>query len=237
MVRGVAKGMLIKVKTKDCFLSATEVEKLLAIGTTAKYHKGQFIFSAGIPAVELHYILSGWVNVFKVNDQGRQISVGLRYAGEFAGLGSFACLDERGCYAKAMIDTKIAILPRELFLLLLKSMPELNLKIFCLLGSRLKDTQNAMMHFISNQTDKRLADTLLNIAHYLGKGAGAKRLIGLKLTQEELAHIIGCSRQTVNALITNFKEQNFIEMKGREITAVFPDPLRKVLTGTSVQNS
>ena len=35
----------------------------------------------------------------------------------------------------------------------------------------------------------------------------------------------------------NFKEQNFIEMKGREITAVFPDPLRKVLTGTSVQNS
>ena len=157
------------------------------------------------------------------------MSVGLRYPGDFAGLGSVVCCDERGCCSRAMIDSEIVIVPRDKFFNLIKLLPELNLKMFCMLGSRRGDTQNSVMYFISQQTDKRLAVTLLNIAQYLGRQNGQKRLINLTLSQEELAHIIGCSRQTVNALLNEFKKQNCIEMQGREIVSVQPDMLRKYL--------
>ena len=213
----------------DCSLNANEVRELLAIGTIVKFRKSENIFVAGQLATELHYILNGWVNVYKVNDQGQQVSVGLRYPGDFAGLGSVVCCDERGCCSRAMIDSEIVIVPRDKFFNLLKLLPDLNLKMFCMLGSRLRDTQNSVMHFISQQTDKRLAVALLNIAQYLGKPDGQKRMLKLTLSQEELAHIIGCSRQTVNALLADFKKRNFIETQGREIISVNPEILRNYL--------
>ncbi len=165
------------------------------------------------------------MNIFKINDQGRQVSVGLRYSGEFAGLGSFACNHERGCYGQAMMDSKIVIISREKFDLLLDELPCLSSKLICLLGTRLKDTQNSIVYCISHQTEKRLIVTLLNIARYLGRESHGKRLINLKLSQEELANLIGCSRQTVNNLLMELKADGCMEMKGREIVAIFPDKL------------
>lgn len=216
--------------TKDeCFMDEAEEQELLAIGKTVKFSKGTTIFFAGQPADDLHYIRSGWVNIYKVNDQGKQVSVGLRYQGEFAGLGSFACSGERSCNALAMIDSEIVFVPRDKFLALVAKHPSVNTKMFCLLGSRLKETQNSIMLFISNQTDKRLALTLLSIAKYLGKADGKKTTLNLKLSQEEMAQIIGCSRQTVNRLLNDFIDRAYIEMKGREIVSVFPELLRKMI--------
>lgn len=211
----------------DCFLDSNEEEGLIAIGKTVKFKKGSTIFFAGQPAEDLHYIRSGWVNIYKVNDQGKQVSVGLRYRGEFAGLGSFACSGLRSCNALAMSDSEIVLVPRSKFMVHVEKNPVLNTKICCLLGSRLKETQNSIMLFISNQTDKRLALTLLSIAQYLGKSEGRKSVLSLKLSQEEMAQIIGCSRQTVNRLLNEFIEQGYIEMTGREITSIFQDTLRK----------
>lgn len=208
-------------------LDAEDEQALLAIGTTTDYHKGDIIFSAGMQPTELHYILRGWVNVFKLNDQGKQISVGLRYAGEFAGLGSFVCNHERGCYGQAMMDSTIVTIACAKFDLLLSEHPHFSDKLICLLGSRLKDTQNSMVYFISHQTDKRLMHTLLNIAKFLGREEKDKRLLNLKLTQEELAHLIGCSRQTINNLLTDLRNSGCIEMKGREIIAIVPAQLIK----------
>jgi CRP/FNR family cyclic AMP-dependent transcriptional regulator len=213
----------------DCLLSPDEELELIALGTKARFRKGETIFAAGQKATEIHYILSGWVSVYKVTDQGAQVSVGLRYRGEFAGLGSFACDGERGCSAQALIDSEIVLLSRDNFQVLLKKYPGLNAKFFCLLGARLRDTQNNMVYFIANQTDKRLALTLINIGQYLGRPDGDRRQVNIRLPQEELARIIGCSRQTVNNLLNAMRAAGSVEISGREIVAVYParlaDPL------------
>lgn len=213
----------------SCLLSSDEERELIALGTKLRFHKGETIFAAGQKATEVHYILSGWVSVYKVTDQGAQVSVGLRYRGEFAGLGSFACDGERGCSAQALIESEIVILPRDNFQALLKKYPVLNDKFFCLLGARLRETQNNMVYFIANQTDKRLALTLLNIGNYLGRQEGDKRMVNIKLPQEELARIIGCSRQTVNNLINEMRLAGCVEIRGREIVAVYPSRLADCL--------
>ena len=197
-------------------LEQDEEQALIQNGTVTLYRRHEIIFTAGQPARELHYILSGWVNVFKVNDQGRQVSIGLRYQGDFVGLSSFACNQERGSYGQAMMDSKIVSITRNNMDILLKTMPGLMSKFFCLMGTCLQDTQSTIVYFLSHQTDKRLILTLMNIACYLGQQAeDGKRLINLTLSQEELAHIVGCSRQTVNNVLTKLRQGQYIEMNGR----------------------
>ena len=77
---GAAKTSVMrwKMPQADCFMNETDEKELLSIGKTVRYSKGSIIFFAGQPADELHYVRSGWVNIFKVNDQGKQVSVGLR---------------------------------------------------------------------------------------------------------------------------------------------------------------
>ncbi|MDR7865806.1 MAG: Crp/Fnr family transcriptional regulator [Sporomusaceae bacterium] len=213
----------------DCLLSSEEEHELISLGTKLGFRKGETIFAAGQRAAEIHYILSGWVSVYKVTNQGTQVSVGLRYRGEFAGLGSFACDGERGCSAQALIDSEVVILPRDNFRALLRKYPVLNDKFFCLLGARLRETQNNMVYFIANQTDKRLALTLINIGQYLGRPDGHRRQVNIRLPQEELAHIIGCSRQTVNNLLNEMRAAGSVEINGREIVAVNPAKLATFL--------
>jgi CRP-like cAMP-binding protein len=217
------------VLTQGHVLTRQEERELMAIGSQANFKKGEIIFSVGSKAMELHYILNGWVNIFKNDNDGRQISVGLRYSSEFAGLGSFACGAERGCTGQALIDSEIIILSKDKFLQLIKKMPGFELKIICLLGARLRDTQNNMVYFISKQTDKRLALILLNIGRFLGKQEGGRQDIRIKLSQEQIGHIIGCSRQTVNTSLSEFKYRGFIEMDGRKILSVYPDKLRELI--------
>ena len=209
----------------DVRLNNAEEKALIENGSLNIYPKGDLIYAAGQQALEVHYILRGWVNVFKVNNQGRQVSLGLRYGGEFAGLSSFVCHEERGCYGVAMMDSEIVSVPREKFDALLGELPGFSRKIIFLLGNCLKNTQNSLVYFISHQTDKRLILTLLNIARHLGREFQGKRLINLKLSQEELANIVGCSRQTANNLLMELKSTGCIEMKGREIVSIFPERL------------
>mgnify|MGYP003586134146 CR=1 FL=1 len=207
-------------------LEQGEEQALIQNGTVTLYRRHEIIFTAGQPAQELHYILSGWVNVFKVNDQGRQVSVGLRYQGDFVGLSSFACNQERGSFGQAMMNSKIVSIPREKMHILFKTMPGLMSKFFCLMGTCLQDTQSNIVYFLSHQTDKRLILTLMNIACYLGQQAeDGKRLVNLTLSQEEMAHIVGCSRQTVNNVLTKLRHGQYIEMNGREIVAIYPERL------------
>lgn len=189
------------------------------------YHKNDIIFSAGQRANELFYILSGWVNVLQLDNQGRQASVGLRFRGDFVGIGCFVSNEERSNYAKAMMDSMIVKLSRENFESLIDEMPSLTRRIFCLMGSCIEKTQRNMMYFLHHQAEKRLILILLDIARHLGYQADDKRMIKLILSQEEIAYLIGCSRQTVNQLLMKFKRAQSIKMQGREIVAIFPERL------------
>jgi len=213
------------VLTNKIRLTAVEEQALINKGTFINYHKNDIIFSAGQQASELYYILNGWVNVLKVNDQGREASVGLRYQGDFVGIGCFISNGERSNYAKAMMDSVIVKVSRAKFESLIDEKPNLTRRLLCLMGGCIEETQKNMMYFLHQEADKRLILILLNIAHHLGYPSDDKRVIKLTLSQEEIACLIGCSRQTVNHLLTKFRQAQSIEMQGREIVAIFPERL------------
>lgn len=205
----------------------SEAEKLLleSAGTLLTYPKGQIIFSAGQRTGEVYYIKNGWVRIYRTTSDGRQVSVALRYPGEFIGLAEIFSGAERECFAESMDTVTLLTIWAEEFNSLLLQKPGFSAKIMRLMGARLREAQNTIHDFITNQTQGRLALVLKNMAERSGTFRGDYINVKLRVTQEELACMIGASRQTVSSLLTLFKEDGCLIYEGREIIAVNPKKL------------
>ncbi|AGL00994.1 Crp/Fnr family transcriptional regulator [Desulfoscipio gibsoniae] len=201
-------------------LTDKEQEKLNSISSIINYPKGQIIFTSGQRTNEVYYIKSGWVRIYRTVSDGRQVAVALRYPGDFIGLAEIFSGTERECCAEAMDNVYIQVVYGNEFKKLLLQNPEFSAKINELLGKRLREAHNAMHDFISNQAQGRLALILKRMSENSGELDGDYIGVNLKVTQVELACMIGTARQTISHLINLFKEDGCIIFDGREIVAV-----------------
>lgn len=207
-------------------LTDTEKDYLASIGSVINYPKGQIIFAPGERTSEVYFIKSGWVKIYRTTSDGRQVSVALRYPGEFIGLAEILSGSQREYYAEAMANVSLLIIWGDGFKQFLAQKPDFSMKILRLMGTRLREAQNVIHDFISNQVQGRLALVLKNLAERSGAAEGEVINVRLRVTQEELACMIGASRQTVSSLLTLFKEDGCLKYEGREIVVVNPKKLK-----------
>lgn len=209
-------------------LKERELTYLHKVGSVINYPKGQIIFSTGQKSNEVYLIKSGLVKIYRTARDGRQVSVAIRYPGEFIGLAEvLSDYSEREYSAEAMDNVSVLIIWQDAFKKLLTDYPDFSSRMLKLMCDRLREAQNTIYDFIMNPTQGRLAIALLNMAERAGieeKDGIIK--VGLRVTQEELACIIGSSRQTVSSLLNLFKEDGSLIYEGREITGVNVNKLR-----------
>ncbi|EHQ87689.1 Crp/Fnr family transcriptional regulator [Desulfosporosinus youngiae] len=199
------------------------------IASEINYPKGQIIFSASQKTNEVYYIISGLVKIYRTTSDGRQVSVALRYPGDFIGLAEvLSNINEREYSAEAMDNVSILIIWKDSFKKMLVEMPEFSERLIKLMSDRLREAQNTIYDFIMNPTQGRLAIFLLNMAERAGtKGEDGMIHVRLRVTQEELACVIGSARQTISSLLNLFKEDGSIQYEGREIVGVNPKKMKK----------
>lgn len=209
-------------------LSDSEMDYLNKIGSVINYPKGQIIFSAGQKTNEVYFIKRGLVKIYRTTADGRQVSVALRYPGDFIGLAEvLSDHKERDYSAEAMVNVSILIIWQDAFRKMLMEIPEFSAKIMKLMSDRLREAQKTIYDFIMNPIQGRLAIFLLNMAERAGvEGEDGIIHVRLRVTQEELACVIGSARQTVSSLLNLLKEDGSIQYEGREIVAVNPSKLR-----------
>lgn len=209
-------------------ITAAEKRYLDKISSEIKYPKGQIIFSTGQRTNEVYLINTGLVKIYRITSDGRQVSVALRYPGDFIGLAEvLSNVEEREYSAEAMDNVSISIIWKDNFKEMLAQMPEFSEKLSKLMSDRLREAQNTIYDFIMNPIQGRLAILLLNMAERAGS-EGEDGIIGVRLrvTQEELACVIGSARQTISSLLTLLKEDGSILYEGREIVGVNPRKLK-----------
>lgn len=209
-------------------LTDGEMEYFNKIGSVINYPKGQIIFSTGQKTNEVYFIKSGLVKIYRTTSDGRQVSVALRYPGDFIGLAEvLSHYTEREYSAEAMDNVSILIIWQDAFKKALAEMPDFTAKLMKLMSDRLREAQNTIHDFIMNPTQGRLALLLLNMAERAGaEGEDGIIHVRLRVTQEELACVIGSSRQTVSSLLNLLKEDGSLLYEGREIVAVNPRKLK-----------
>lgn len=205
-----------------------ELEYLNQIASEIKYPKGQIIFSTSQKTNEVYFIKSGLVKIYRTTSDGRQVSVAIRYPGDFIGLAEvLSDINLREYSAEAMDNVSILIIWKDSFNKMLAEMPEFSGKLIKLISDRLRESQNTIYDFIMNPIQGRLAILLLNMAERAGdKGEDGIIRVRLRVTQEELACVIGSARQTISSLLSLLKEDGSIQYEGREIIGVNPNKLK-----------
>lgn len=207
-----------------------EIEKTLIrqAGSTVHYPRGHVIFAAGDLADRVYLIESGYVKIYRLSADGRRVTVGsIRSPGEMMGLAETLWGGERTCFAGAINNVTLVILRKNKFEELMAAHPFLAVKIAKLLGARMREAEGIIHEMVSWQAPGRLAMTLLKIGERCGVETRNGIKLGLQLTHEELANMVGTSRQTVTSLLNTFKHENSIAYEGREISIINPDKLAR----------
>jgi len=211
-------------------LALDEIEKnaIREYGTVVRYTKGQMIFSPGDTADRVYLIEDGFVKIYRITPDGRSVTVGsMRSAGQLMGLAETLYHGERTCFAGAINDSTLVVVRKSCFERLLVQYPFIAIKVATTLGVRMREAEAMIQEMVCWQVPGRLAMLLLKMSERAGVETDIGTKITLRLTHEEIACMIGTSRQTVTSLLNMFKQENSISVEEREIYILDTDKLNK----------
>lgn len=216
------------INAEELVLSETEKILVRQAGSTVHYPKGQVIFSAGELADRVYLLESGWVKIFRISADGRRATVGsIRSPGEMMGLAETLWGGERTCFAGAISNVTMVTVGKNKFEELLAVQSFLAIKVAKLLGARMREAESMIHEMVCWQAPGRLAMMLLKISERCGSESKHGIKINMPLTHEEIAGMVGTSRQTVTSLMNAFKQEKSISQEGREINILNPDKLSR----------
>ena len=190
--------------------------------------RGEALFREGDPGEELHVIADGKVKITRTSADGRENAIAILGPGDL--LGELAIFDsqERGATATAVNDTTLASLSRADFHAWLAEHPSVSLELLRALAVRLRQTNEAMADLVFTDVPGRIAKTLLGLGERFGSptGDGGVR-VAHDLTQEELAQLVGASRETVNKALSDFATRGWIRLDGRAVVLLDTERLAR----------
>lgn len=214
----------------DPMLDETEKMLIRQAGSTVHYPKGHIIFAAGDISDRVYLIESGWVKIYRLSSDGRRVTVGsIRSPGEMMALAETLLSVERTCYAGAISDVSMVVMAKTKFEELLAQHPFLAIKVAKLLGARMREAEAIIQEMVCWQAPGRLALILMKMGEKMGEQTKNGIKINLHLTHEEIASMVGTSRQTVTSLLNTFKQEKSISYEGRVIRIINPDKLARWL--------
>ena len=195
-------------------LESHEMEELLTLANVERFEAQGVIFNKGDPGDRLYAILSGQVGINTVSRDGKEIFLNILDAGEV--FGEIAMLDgkERTAGAVAMKQTELMKIGRSDFLPFLERHPQLCIRLMAVLCERLRWTSDIIEDTIFLDIPRRLAKRLLTLVDRHGESVSGGVKIQIKLSQEDLAHMLGATRESINKGIRALHQSGAISYEG-----------------------
>jgi CRP-like cAMP-binding protein len=129
--------------------------------------------------------------------------------------------------ATAVTDAKLLSLGHEKVIPWLKQNPEVSLQLLTRLSQRLRRTNEAVGDLVFSDVPGRVAKALIDLGDRFGKTTPEGLLVNHDLTQEELAQLVGASRETVNKALADFAGRGWLKLDGRSVLIADVDRLSK----------
>ena len=180
--------------------------------TVSTYRKNETVFAQGDAADTIFYIQKGTVKVTVLSDQGKEAVVGILAAGQFFGEGCLSGHPVRISTTTALEECVITSITKATMLAMLQNEPKFSEFFTSYLLKRNNRIEEDLTDQLFNSSEKRLARLLLLLANY-GKGDSSQR-IGIHISQEMLAEMIGTTRSRVSYFMNKFRKQGFISYDG-----------------------
>lgn len=200
---------------------------LAAHVVTSRLRKGEVLFRQGEPGTQLHVILDGKVKLFHTSADGRENMLAVIGPGDVVGELSLFDPGERTATASALTDVSVASLDHEALRPWLREHLEVAEQLLGALARRLRRTNEAVADLVFSDVPGRLAKALLDLAARFGERGPEGVRLRLDLTQEELAQLVGASRETVNKALADFAGRGWLRQSGRTVVLLDQERLAR----------
>lgn len=185
-----------------------------ALGHRVTYRKGDAVFQPGSPGDNVYLLSRGRVKIFALSPAGRAVILWFCFPGEIFGLAEMARAGRREVASEACADSEAIVIPQHKFKEFLKRDGEAAMLVVDLLSCRLRGLADMMLNLTSDDVTTRLVKLLIRLSARYGKpAADAETLLDIALTHQEIADMIGTTRQTVSTTINLLKRHGLLNVK------------------------
>jgi len=200
-------------------LAPEQQDKLLQHATVRKYRKNTVLMEKGDEANGLYVVLSGSAKVYLADEQGKEYVLNELPPGSY--IGELALLEDSTRIASVMTleDSRLLFISKGVFKSFLYERPDAAYRLIKALAARVRELTNEVEKLALRDVYSRLADTLGNRAR-----EEDGRLITDSLTQQQIASMIGSSREMVSRIFKDLKAGGYIILEGKRIVLNRPLP-------------
>jgi CRP/FNR family cyclic AMP-dependent transcriptional regulator len=182
-----------------------------------KVARGRTLFNEGDPGDKLYVVTAGKIKLGRTAADGRENLLAVLGPGEMFGELSLFDPGPRTATATAVTDTTVLGLGHDDLQPWLTGRPEVASHLLGALAQRLRRTNEAMADLVFSDVPGRVAKALLDLARRFGVQAEDGLHVTHDLTQEELAQLVGASRETVNKALADFASRGFLRLEARAV--------------------
>ena len=198
-------------------IKGEELAELTAQFQTLELQKGEVLFHEGEPGDRLFIIVSGKVKLSRRSGDGRESILALLGPGEMFGEMTLFNPGPRSATATDVSNTELQVLNHADLVALLKRHPAVGTHLLAALAARLSRTDEALGDLVFSDVPGRVAKALVDLGKRFGQPGPDGVHLAHDLTQEELAQLVGASRETVNKALAEFSTRGWIKREGRSI--------------------
>jgi len=208
-------------------LDDAQAASLRASMDSVKISKGGILFKEGDEGEHVYVIVNGKLKLGTSSGDGRENLLSILGPGEMFGELSLFDPGPRTSTATAVTDAKLLSLCHEKLIPWLKGNPEVSLHLLARLAQRLRRTNEAVGDLVFSDVPGRVAKALMDLGSRFGKATDEGLFVHHDLTQEELAQLVGASRETVNKALADFAGRGWLKLDGRAVLITDVERLEK----------
>jgi len=190
--------------------------------------RGSRVYTTGDRAEHIYLLRFGVVKLGTPVPDGGLLILTFLYTGDLFGESAVIEDGPRDHVAEVHEDSIVCAVPREPLLQIMRETPEFGYQLTKLMALRLRMFKTRVEHLLHRSAHARIAHTLLTLGQQFGAEVGHSLVIPLRLSQRDLANLVGVRRETVNLVLQDFRQRGLVEAERRRILVQDPRALAAV---------
>ena len=198
-------------------LDEASAATLRASMTGVKLSRGQVLFKEGDEGDRLFVVVDGKLKLGTTSNDGRENLLSILGPGDMFGELSLFDPGPRTATATAVVDSKLLALANDQVIGWVKEHPQVSLQLLGRLAQRLRKANDVLSDLVFADVQRRMTKEIIELSKKLNKKKDDGLHVNHELTQEELAQLVGASRETVHKALADFASRGWVKLEPRAV--------------------
>jgi len=207
-------------------MNEEEMQRVAEMTRMTKHRRGELIYLPGDVSNSIYFLKEGRIKLVGLSEDGREVLLDLIGPGEIFGEVGATQEAPRTTSAEVLEDVLLCEMNRKDFEALLLMHPEMSLRILKRVGFRLKRLEAQMLSLICKDVPTRVREALVNLMDF-GSASRPDPPVRIAITQQDVANLIGASRQETSRALKQLEDSGVLDLKYRSIVVKAPELLRR----------